>query len=80
MSSDWKIAVFFNDHLPTSGTPVTHVGEGEMAEWSIAPVLKTGGPKGPVGSNPTLSAISPCVIFLSNFAGSVAPFLHFDTE
>lgn len=28
-----------------------------MAEWSIAPVLKTGGPKGSVGSNPTLSAI-----------------------
>jgi hypothetical protein len=29
---------------------------GEVAEWSIAPVLKTGGPQGPVGSNPTLSA------------------------
>ena len=28
-----------------------------MVEWSIAPVLKTGGPKGSVGSNPTLSAI-----------------------
>jgi hypothetical protein len=32
---------------------------GEMAEWSIALVLKTGGLKGPVGSNPTLSATSP---------------------
>ncbi len=29
---------------------------GEVAEWSNAPVLKTGGPQGPVGSNPTLSA------------------------
>ena len=28
-----------------------------MVEWSIAPVLKTGEPKGSVGSNPTLSAI-----------------------
>ncbi len=27
-----------------------------MAERSNAPVLKTGGPQGPVGSNPTLSA------------------------
>ncbi len=27
-----------------------------MAEWSIAPVLKTGEPKGSVGSNPTSSA------------------------
>ena len=30
---------------------------GGVAEWSIAPVLKTGGPKGPVGSNPTASAL-----------------------
>ncbi len=29
---------------------------GEMAEWSKAPVLKTGGVKASVGSNPTLSA------------------------
>lgn len=26
-----------------------------MAEWPIAPVLKTGGPQGSVGSNPTSS-------------------------
>ena len=32
---------------------------GEVAEWSNAPVLKTGGPQGPVGSNPTLSATHP---------------------
>lgn len=29
---------------------------GEVAEWTIAPALKVGGPSGPVGSNPTLSA------------------------
>ena len=26
-----------------------YVPHGEMAEWTIAPVLKTGGPKGPGG-------------------------------
>ena len=30
---------------------------GGLAEWSIAPVLKTGGPKGPIGSNPIASAM-----------------------
>jgi hypothetical protein len=30
---------------------------GEVAEWSIAPDSKSGGPKGPGGSNPSLSAI-----------------------
>ena len=29
---------------------------GEMAEWSKAPVLKTGDVRASVGSNPTLSA------------------------
>ena len=29
---------------------------GELAEWSIAPVLKTGSPQGLQGSNPWLSA------------------------
>ncbi len=29
---------------------------GGVAEWSIAPVLKTGEPQGSVGSNPTSSA------------------------
>ncbi|CDI00880.1 hypothetical protein BN873_10136 [Candidatus Competibacter denitrificans Run_A_D11] len=29
---------------------------GEVAEWSIATVLKTVDPRGSVGSNPTLSA------------------------
>ena len=31
---------------------------GEMAEWLNAPVLKTGGPQGLGGSNPSLSAIN----------------------
>ena len=31
-------------------------GTGEMVEWSITPVLKTGVPKGTGGSNPSLSA------------------------
>src|SRR5450830_1351156 len=37
--------------------PATMPGEGSVAEWSIAPVLKTGGPKGSVSSNLTASAI-----------------------
>ncbi len=32
---------------------------GEVAEWSIAAVLKTAGPQGPGGSNPSLSANFP---------------------
>ena len=32
---------------------------GEVAEWSNAPVLKTGVGQPTVGSNPTLSAITP---------------------
>ncbi|CUR34911.1 hypothetical protein PL9214650350 [Planktothrix tepida PCC 9214] len=31
-----------------------------MAEWSIAPDLKSGELKGSVGSNPTLSVILEC--------------------
>ena len=30
-------------------------GAGEVVEWLMAPVLKTGDPQGSVGSNPTLS-------------------------
>ena len=29
--------------------------QGEVVEWLMAPVLKTGDPQGSVGSNPTLS-------------------------
>ena len=38
---------------------------GEMAEWSNAPVLKTGEVRASVGSNPTLPAIikPPCGAF-----------------
>ena len=35
----------------------TFVAPGEMAEWSIAAVLKTVEPRGSGGSNPSLSAI-----------------------
>ena len=38
-------------------------GEGSVAEWSIAPVLKTGGPKGSVSSNLTASASYPPKLF-----------------
>ena len=31
---------------------------GEVVEWLMAPVLKTGDPQGSVGSNPTLSVLS----------------------
>lgn len=34
----------------------TMLPHGELAEWSIAPVLKTGSPQGLQGSNPWLSA------------------------
>ena len=40
-------------HASGNGSAFTH---GEMAEWSKAPVLKTGDVKASVGSNPTLSA------------------------
>ena len=39
----------------TDGVPAT-VRDGAVAEWTIAPVLKTGGPRGPGGSNPPRSA------------------------
>lgn len=33
-----------------------------MAEWAIAPVLKTGDGKTSVGSNPTTSSLSPYLV------------------
>ena len=42
--------------LPASGVLPRVFAYGEMAEWSKAPVLKTGDVKASVGSNPTLSA------------------------
>jgi hypothetical protein len=35
---------------------ITNFAPGELAEWSIAAVLKTVVPRGTVGSNPTFSA------------------------
>lgn len=37
---------------------------GEMVEWTITTVLKTVGPKGSGGSNPSLTATSTTEIFL----------------
>ena len=45
--------VFYILRLGLTWGVFTH---GEMAEWSKAPVLKTGDVKASVGSNPTLSA------------------------
>jgi hypothetical protein len=38
------------------GSAVPKPTPGEVVEWSMAPVLKTGEVKASVGSNPTLSA------------------------
>ncbi len=49
-------------------------GVGSVAEWSIAPVLKTGGPKGSVSSNLTASATqSSSAIGAFFMAGPFAP-------
>ena len=51
---------FYNFGLPPRSLRcISSESQGEVAEWSNAPVLKTGGPQGPVGSNPTLSATNP---------------------
>jgi hypothetical protein len=42
---------------PECGIPRQDPNAGEVVERSKAPVLKTGDPRGSVGSNPTLSAI-----------------------
>ena len=46
-------------------TRKTEKYSGEVAEWSIAAVLKTAVLKGTVGSNPTLSANLSCTTFMS---------------
>ena len=46
---------YFSLRAPQSQTPY-----GEMAEWSNAPVLKTGVLRGTGGSNPSLSAKESC--------------------
>ena len=51
---------------------------GEVAEWSIAAVLKTVDPKGSGGSNPSLSAKEkPCFIGISCVSTKNLPFLVF---
>jgi hypothetical protein len=55
------LGVIFPDTMweVTKGTATLPPGiaaGGEVAEWSIAAVLKTAGPQGPGGSNPSLSA------------------------
>jgi hypothetical protein len=48
---------------PAAGQRIKHPARalarlpGEVAEWSIAAVLKTAGRQRPVGSNPTLSVL-----------------------
>ena len=45
---------------PHSRQNIVSMMHGEMVEWSITPVLKTGVPRGTGGSNPSLSADEPC--------------------
>ena len=52
----WTAAVDSQPTLPKSDRLLESVPCGSVAEWSIAPVLKTGGPQGPVSSNLTASA------------------------
>ena len=48
-----------NGHAMADGGSATVVGE--VVEWLMAPVLKTGEVKASVGSNPTLSVLSKSV-------------------
>ena len=50
--------------FPRARIPAREWAIGEVAEWSIAAVLKTVEVKASVGSNPTLSATNPCLISL----------------
>ena len=43
-----------------SGRSLIGCGPGGVVEWLMAPVLKTGVPKGTVGSNPTSSVFRQC--------------------
>ena len=44
--------------MDLSRAALHHAAAGEVVEWLMAPVLKTGDPQGSVGSNPTLSVLS----------------------
>jgi hypothetical protein len=64
-------SIVYAGHIPRA-TQST----GGVVEWSIAPVLKTGEPKGSVGSNPTPSAIFGVSLGRANVAtglGSAFP-------
>ena len=51
-------AVLTDSHQSATGVPLRleSSASGSVAEWSIAPVLKTGDPQGSVSSNLTASA------------------------
>ena len=51
-------------HVAFYGSYLVSSFVGGMAEWTMAPVLKTGNPQGFVGSNPTPSA-NGCTSFPS---------------
>ena len=62
--------IFLENHgrrVHTAARNTQNFLNGGVVEWSIAPVLKTGEPKGSVGSNPTPSAIwsfgTVCALF-----------------
>ena len=57
--------------MRTFATHLRNKSTGEMAEWSIAAVLKTVELRGSGGSNPSLSAIKG-----ANQAFDLHPFLH----
>ena len=52
--------IFLTTFAPAKTTKHHFRSKGEMVEWSITPVLKTGTPRGVGGSNPSLSADNPC--------------------
>ena len=64
MFADLKMICTFAPPLKNKGTPRWSFGDrwsfGEVAEWSIAAVLKTVVLKGTRGSNPCLSAGNGC--------------------
>ena len=70
---------FLDLRRPILHTPprTTKCIPGGVVEWSIAPVLKTGEPKGSVGSNPTPSATFcpilpvPCQMMSATLSASV---------
>ena len=54
-------------YLPTHLSNQIRIDHGEMAEWSNAPVLKTGEGHTSGGSNPSFSAQNPVNIWFTGF-------------